>query len=105
MKTKLIALMLLAGSAAFAQTNFYFGIGINTGPRAVMVAPPPPPPPPVRMVPRSPGRGYVWVPGYWALAGNRYGWQDGYWTRPPRGKGKWVAPRYAQNRYYPGYWR
>ena len=96
MKKALITLLLLGGSAAFAQPRFSIGIGVNIGP---------PPPPVVRYVPRNPGRGYVWVPGYYAYNANRYYWNDGYWTRPPRGKAKWVGPRYDRGRYYPGYWR
>lgn len=95
MKSKLLALFLLGGSAAFAQ-NFSFGIGINVGP---------PRPPVVRYVPPSPGRGYVWVPGYYRLNNNRYFWNNGYWTRPPHARAKWIAPRYNKGRYYQGYWR
>lgn len=95
MKTKLLTLLLLAGSAAYGQ-SFYFGIGVNVGP---------PPPPVVRYVPPSPGRGYVWVPGYYGYNNNRYYWNNGYWTRPPFARAKWVAPRYKKGRYYAGYWR
>src|SRR5678816_4540640 len=38
------------------------------------------PPPPVEEVrPRSPGRRYVWTPGYWVWDG-RWLWQPGQWT-------------------------
>ena len=85
MKTRLLAMMLLAGGTMFAETNFYFGIGIGT-PRPGRFVMQPPPPPPVRFV-RSPGRNFVWVPGYWVWAGNRYAWQDGYWTKQKKGRG------------------
>lgn len=105
MKTKLLVLLLLGASSVFGA-NFYFGIGVNVGPRAYVVAPPPPPPPVVRYVrPRSPGRAYVWIPGYWSLAGPNYRWTTGYWSRPPRAHARWVAPRYVRGRYYGGYWR
>lgn len=84
MKTKLLAMMLLASGTLFADTNFYFGIGIGS-PRPGRYAVRPPPPPPVRVVvPRSPGRNMVWVPGYWVWTGNRYAWRDGYWTKQKR---------------------
>lgn len=87
MKTKLLAIMLLGGSALWADTNFSIGIQLG-GPRpGRYVVRQPPPPPPVRFVPRSPGRAYVWVPGYWVWAGNRYNWQDGYWVKQKGGRG------------------
>jgi hypothetical protein len=86
MKTKLLAMMLLGGSALWAETHVYIGIGIgNPRPQRYVVQPPPPPP--VRYVPRSPGKKYVWVPGYWVWTGNGYAWQDGYWTKQNRGRG------------------
>ena len=89
MKTKLLAMALLGSSVAFAGGNFNNGIGINVGsPRGGRyVVQPPPPPPPQRFVPRSPGRNYVWVPGYWNWNGSRYYWQDGYWAKT-RGNGR-----------------
>jgi hypothetical protein len=27
-----------------------------------------------------------------------------FWSRPPYAGGYWVAPRYCEHRYYPGYW-
>jgi hypothetical protein len=86
MKTKLLALVLLAGGSLFAETNFSFGIGIGGyGPGYYA-----PPPPPVVVVPPSPGPDYVWI--------------DGYWVRRPY-RSYWVAPRYEPHRYHGGYWR
>lgn len=104
MKSKLLALMLFAGSSLFAGTHWSFGFGINTGPRYGYYAPPPPPPV-VRYVAPSPGYGYVYVPGYYQPAGPRWTWRAGYWTRPPYARARWVAPRYHARRYYDGYWR
>ena len=84
MKTKLLALLLLGGSTLFAGVNFNIGIGVNTGPRGGYYVAPPPPPPLRQYIPRSPGRGYVWVPGYWISVGNRYNWRAGYWAAPVR---------------------
>ncbi|MFM2125295.1 MAG: hypothetical protein RL328_1746 [Acidobacteriota bacterium] len=107
MKTKLLVMMLLAASGAFARTNIFIGFGVNNGAAygGYYAAPPPPPPPPAMYAPPAPGPGYVWIQGYWGYAGGRYAWNNGYWTRPPRGRGKWVAPRYHKGRYYQGYWR
>ncbi len=104
MKRNLLVLLLLGASSAFGA-NFYFGIGVNAGPRGYVVAPVPPPPPVRYVQPRRPGRGYVWVPGYYAITGRNYRWTNGYWTRPPKKHARWVAPRYARGRYYGGYWR
>jgi len=113
MKSKLFILMALAGASAFAQTRISIGVNIGGGypgyypgyyPGGYYMAVPPPPPP-VYYAPPSPGRGYVWVGGYYYPAGRSYQWRQGYWTRPPRGNVRWVAPRYRQGRYYSGYWR
>lgn len=74
MKTKLLALMFLVGSAAFAGPRVYFGVGV--GP---YVAPPPP------VVAYAPA--YGWGPrpyprAYW-VAPRYYGhhYYRGYWCR------------------------
>lgn len=63
MKTKLLAVLLLAGSSLFAAPRVFVGIGVGIGgyvgpayaPPAVRVA----------VVPPCPGPGYAWVGGYW----------------------------------------
>ena len=65
---------------------------------------PPPPPRVIRVVPRSPGDGYVWIDGYWYVVDGRYRWHDGYWTRPVYGGARWVAPHHDGDRYFDGYW-
>src|ERR1700680_2213822 len=81
MKTKLLALLLLAGSCAFAGTHFFFGVGV--GPAYGYYAPPPPPPPPVVAYAPAPGPGYTWIAGYWHPAGPRWNWRAGYWAPRP----------------------
>ena len=54
MKTKLLAMMLLAGGAVFAQPRFSVGVGFNAGP-AVYAS----------NIPPCPGPGYTWANGYW----------------------------------------
>ena len=53
MKTTLLALVLLAAGSSFAQIS----IGVRIGP--------PPPPRVIRVQPRAPGPGYIWVDGHW----------------------------------------
>ena len=75
MKKKLIALVLLAGSSAFAQSRFSVGIGIGA--------------PVVAARPFYPGPGYTWVDGYYDPYGD---WINGYWAPPVASLG--FAPRY-----------
>jgi len=110
MKTKLIALLMLAGSlsalAAGPRVFVRFGAGYGG-----YVAPPPvyyapmPAPPVVAYVPPSPGVGYAWVGGYWHPSGPSYAWRAGYWARPAYPGARWVAPNYYGHRYYGGHWR
>lgn len=103
MKTKLLALMLLAGSSAFAA-HFSVGIGIG-GPAYRYGYYAPPPPPVAAYAPPYPGAGYTWIGGYYYPVGPRYVWRAGYWARPPYRGAYWIAPRYYGHRYYGGYWR
>lgn len=101
MKTKLIGILLLAGSSLFARSHPAYGY---YAPAPVVVYAPPPPPvyyaPPGYVRP-----GYVWVGGYWRPAGPRWGWRPGHWARRPHPRAYWVAPRYHGGRWYGGYWR
>ena len=99
MKTKLLVAMLLVGGSLFAKTHVSIGIGVGT---PYYYAPPPPPT--VVYIPPEPGPEYVWVPGYWNPVGPRFVWHVGFWARPPYVGAYWVAPRYYEHRYYPGYW-
>ena len=74
MKTKILAGLLLAGSAAFAAPRVSFGIGIGL-PAPVVVAPAPV----VVAEPPCPGPGYVFLNGYWQLGP---GWHAGYRVGP-----------------------
>jgi hypothetical protein len=83
MKTKLLALMFLVGSAAFAGPRVFFGVGVG-----VPVAPAPPV---VAYAAPAPGPGLVFV--------------NGYWVRRPYAGAYWVGPHYYGHHYYRGYWR
>jgi WXXGXW repeat (2 copies) len=74
MKTKILAGLLLAGSAAFAASRVSFGIGFGA-PAPVVVAPAPV----VVAEPPCPGPGYVFVGGYWQL---RPSWHAGFRPEP-----------------------
>lgn len=111
MKTKLFAILLLAGSSLLASPHVSIGIGFGGyyPPPPVYVYSPPPAyvyAPPVRYVaPPCPGPDYSWVDGYWYPAGPRWTWRAGYWVRRPYPRAYWVAPRYYRSRWYGGYWR
>src|ERR1039458_4908120 len=93
MKTALLAMALLvAGSAFGAQIS----LGIRIGP--------PPRPRVVRVQPRRPGPGFVWIGGYWYPAGGRYRWHGGYWSRPPYAGARWIGPRHDGQQFFAGYW-
>src|SRR6266446_6180716 len=86
MKTKLLALALLAGSSAFAATRFSVGIGIGGYAPGGYYAEP------QVAIPPYPGPGYSWIDGYWAPNG---AWIAGYW-RAPFVRGYGFAPRYDE---------
>jgi hypothetical protein len=71
MKSKLLAMLLMAGSTMFAGVRFGVGIGFGA---PVVVAP---------VIPPCPGPGYVWSGGIWVAPGAFYG-----------------GPRYYGGRYY-----
>lgn len=76
MKTKLLAMALMAGSTMFAGVRFGVGVGIGI---------PVPAPVVVTARPPCPGPGYVWA--------------NGYWVAPPYAGAYWVAPRYYGGRH------
>ena len=80
MKTKLMALAVLAGGTMFAQTRLSVGVQFGGGgysqgyyePAPVYAAQPP-----------CPGPDYYWVDGYWGQNYGRRNWVGGYWNRRP----------------------
>lgn len=40
-------------------------------------------------------RGYIWVPGYWNVRGNRHVWQPGHWEKARRGY-NYAPPAWVQ---------
>ena len=102
MKSKLLALFLLAGGSIFAGPRVFFGVSVGGG---YYLPPPPPPPPAVTYLPPAPGPAYSWVAGYWYPIGPRYYWHAGYWAHRPYAGAYWVGPRYYGHRYYSGSWR
>jgi WXXGXW repeat (2 copies) len=65
--------------------------------------PPPPPPAQVEAVPVAPGPAYVLVPGHWAWRGPRRGyiWVPGRYAVPVQPTYQWVPGHWAQG---PGGW-
>lgn len=94
MKKSLLALLVLCAGTALAQVSV--GVGIRIGP--------PPRPRVVRVVPATPGPGYVWIDGYWFADGRRWRWHDGYWTFPPYPGARWVPARHDGTMFYAGFW-
>ena len=76
--------------------------------RAPVIATQRPPAPVREVIPPSPGRHYVWAPGYWVWEG-RWLWQAGHWTVPPRERAVWQQGRWIERRgewyWQPGHWR
>ena len=96
MKTKMLALFLLAGRLGCGGGGYRY------------YAPPPPPPvayyaPPVAPAPA--GYGAAYVDGYYYPDGPRWGWRPGYWAPRPYAGAYWVGPRYDHGYYHAGYWR
>ena len=92
MKSKLLAVALLAGGTLFGQVS----VGVRIGP--------PPPPRVVAVQPPAPAPGYTWVAGYWYPVDGRWRWHEGYWTRAPYEGAYWVAPGYRDGVFVNGYW-
>ncbi len=61
-----------------------------------------PPPLQVEVEIASPGVGFVWTPGYYAVHSGAYAWVGGSWSQPPSVGIVWVEPRYVAigPRYY-----
>jgi hypothetical protein len=94
MKTKLLAVMLLAGGSMFAQTRFSVGVGFG-GQHAGSYQPPPSY---ANDIPPCPGPDYYWVDGYWSQDYGRNTWIAGYWNRQPFRGGYQVTTRF-DNRF------
>src|SRR5262249_19536509 len=90
----LIVLLFMLGWCSSASGQVSIGVAIG----------PPPPPRVVRVLPTSPGPGFIWVEGYWYPIGHHYKWHSGYWTRPPYAGARWVGPHHDGERFYGGYW-
>jgi len=103
MKTKLLAVLLLAAASAMAGPRVFVGVGFGYHPAYRAYVRPPivayaAPVPMVRYyAPPMPGPGYVWIDGWEGHAG--------YWARRPFAGAAWVGPRYFGGRFYAGHWR
>jgi hypothetical protein len=79
MKTKLLAMVVLAGGSMFTQTasaQTRFSVGVNIGGVGLGYYQSAPA---YAVVPPCPGPDYSWIDGYWSS--NR--WINGYWFRQP----------------------
>ena len=86
--------------------GFLLAVGVAHG--QIMVGIGPPPPPRV-VIPVAPGPRYVWVDGYHRYDGRGYVWVPGRYAIPPRHRALWVPGRWEPRRrgyvWVPGYWR
>lgn len=119
MKTKVLVLLLLAGTSLFARTHVSIGIGIGGfypygyyAPPPVYYAPPPvyyapspvyyaPAPAYYAPAPVYPAYGSVWISGYYYPYGGRRVWRPGYWGRRPFAGAAWVSPYWVGGRLIP----
>ena len=91
MKNKLLAMLLVAASSAFAQVSIGVGIG---GPAYY-------PPADAYGAPPYCGPSSVWIGGYTDYNGY---WVDGYCAVPPYSGAYWIGPGYFGGRWVGGYW-
>ena len=78
--------------AALAFTSLLGGAACAPHAKVVYVYVPTAPPAAEReVVVRSPGAGYVWIPGHHRWDGHVYVWISGRWERPPGHHGHWVS--------------
>ena len=101
MKSKLLALVLLAGGSLFAGPRVVVGVGFGGG---WVAAPYAPPAVAYYAPPVAPRPGYAWVGGYYYPYGGRYLYRSGYWAPRPWAGAYWIGPRWSGGRYYHGYW-
>jgi hypothetical protein len=83
MKTKLLAVLLMAGGSLFARTHVVVRAGVGVAPFGY-VAPPMvtyAAPPAVAYAAPCPGAGYTFVAGYWDFVGGHRFWHAGHWAR------------------------
>jgi hypothetical protein len=82
MKKTLITSLILTGLAMTAPAEVVVRIG--------------PPHAQVERRPPTPGRGYVWIPGYQNWDGRAHVWVPGRWEMPPRGHRHWQAHHWVK---------
>ena len=70
MKTKLMALVLLAAGSVFAAPRIAVGVEFGSVRSGYAYVPP------------CPGPGYEWIDGYYDYSGGARFWHAGYWRAP-----------------------
>jgi hypothetical protein len=84
-----------------------FAVALMTGLAACAPYPPPgavfiaarvgPPPPQIEVIGMRPGRGFVWIRGYYRWDGMAYMWSPGRWERRPFPHAVWVQGRWRHH--------
>jgi WXXGXW repeat (2 copies) len=68
-------------------------------------------PPPARreVIGVAPGRGFLWIGGFWRWGGADFVWVPGRWERPPRDRRGWEHDHWRHTRrgwyWVEGHWR
>ena len=80
----LALLLLMCGTATYADIDISFGVEIA---------------PPVQRVEVAPAHrpGFIWSPGYWVWDHGRHEWREGRWVEERRGQ-YWVPERWVEYR-------
>jgi YXWGXW repeat-containing protein len=95
------------GALALAVTMFASPACASPRGRVYVRLAPPAPIVEVRSV--APGRGFVWLPGYYAWNGGAYVWTGGRWARPRHPSAVWVPGHWVRERrgwyFVEGRWR
>ncbi|MFN0106169.1 MAG: YXWGXW repeat-containing protein [Bryobacteraceae bacterium] len=86
------------------------GAGLAISASAEVVVTVAPPRPIVERRIASPGRGYVWTPGFHRWDGRAYVWAPGAWVLPPRPRAVWVPAKWVRRPvrgwvFVEGHWR
>ena len=111
MKTTLYMLptALLAATLALtarADTRVNIDLGLRLGPPPPIVVREAPPQPIVEVQTRSPGAGYMWVPGRHTWRDGRWVWVSGGWVMPPQPGAVYVEGRWdgGSRNWVEGHW-
>lgn len=102
--TALLAATLALTARADPRINI--DLGLHLGPPSPVIVREAPPRPIVEVQTRSPGSGYVWVPGRHTWRNGRWEWVGGGWVMPPQPGAIYVEGRWDEHsrNWTEGHW-